>query len=409
MTKSETKQVKKRSFALLESYRNILNNHLKKDENIFYVRECLLPMLDLKMLVKERSREELSDVDLILFKLINQGINSVASIALLTGLAEKQVQKQFLEMLGRSLIKMDNELVTLTELGEETLREGVPIKHVQRSYRYCAVSERLLPRGAYELSFIPLDDLRNNEMKPIHFQHVLTEKKLVNLAGMDFSTIEDKRAYNITDEAISFEDVNGYVSGYLQAKLFIIGDHQPTRAIVSFGRQCLEYDVQQILSMMVPLNSTSMQNKLTETLQQFVLQVTKISWDDLGLPIVHIEEAPVAWLSKSLESGVPAVLLCGTDKSHAKPVGLPKLQGYTCRFYLDSREQQQEAYQLQDFSMCCDDYFNVPFSERSYKSVQEFIVRQYEADELMALSALVNKYQIKRLRHCLPLVTEDVD
>jgi hypothetical protein len=400
------KQSNKKSFALLNSYRNILNNHLKNDENIFYVRECLLPVLDVKMLVKERSREELSDVDLILFRLISQGINSISSVALLTGLAEKQVQKHFHEMVGRSLISINNEVVSLTELGEETLKEGVPIKLVQRSYRYCAVSERLLPRDAYELVFTTLDDLHNDAIKKIHFQHVLTEKKLVNLSGMDFSTIEDKRAYNLTDEAISFSDIHGYVSGYLQAKLFIIGGHQPTRALISFGNQYLEYDLQQILSMMVPLNFTNMQEKLAETLQQFALQIGKIELDALGLPVVYIDDAPKEWLEKTLESGIQAILLCGTNQSHPKPVSLPKLQGYTCRFHLLNKSQQQEAYQLQAFSQCCDEYFKMPFTQRSFKRVQEFIAAKYSEDDVLSLRDLTEKYQIKNLRRCLPELIE---
>ncbi|MDF0534929.1 hypothetical protein PY479_11665 [Shewanella sp. A32] len=409
MANQNRKKDHKRSFAILDSYRNILNNNLKPDENIFYARECLLPMLDVKMLVKERSREELSDVDLILFKLIKQGINSVASVALLTGLAEKQVQKKFHEMIGRSFISVENELVALTELGEETLREGVPIKQVQRSYRYCAVSERLLPRSAYDLPFIPLDDLRNDDVKPIHFQHVLTEKKLVNLAGLDFSTIEDKRAYNITDEAISFEEVKGYISGYLQAKLFIIGDHQPTSALVSFGSQYLEYDLPQILEMMVPLNSNLMQTKLKEAHQQFLLEFDNIEWDALGLPVLYVDKAPLEWLSKSLESGIPAILLCGTDQYHPKPVSLPKLQGYTCRYYLTSSSQQQDADQLQAFAQDCDGYFKVPFPQRPFKSVQEFIGAKYREDELSRLWKLTEEYQIKRLRHCLPPLAEGVE
>ncbi|MCV5870646.1 hypothetical protein OFN61_35900, partial [Escherichia coli] len=85
---------------VLKSYGEVLSTHIQPGETLFYVRDNLLPILNVKILVKERSREELSDIDLMIFKLIEQGISSVKSIVILTGLAEKLVMKHLSEMSG---------------------------------------------------------------------------------------------------------------------------------------------------------------------------------------------------------------------------------------------------------------------------------------------------------------------
>ncbi len=63
-----------------KSYAEVLNSQIKPDETLFYVRDNLLPVLNVKILVKERSERELSDIDLMIFKLIEQGISSFISI-----------------------------------------------------------------------------------------------------------------------------------------------------------------------------------------------------------------------------------------------------------------------------------------------------------------------------------------
>ncbi len=72
-------------FNVMKSYSAVLSSHIGSGETLFYVRDNLLPILNVKILVKERSREELNDTDLMIFKLIEQGVSSVKSIVTLTG------------------------------------------------------------------------------------------------------------------------------------------------------------------------------------------------------------------------------------------------------------------------------------------------------------------------------------
>ena len=54
--------------------------------HLFYRRECLLPCLELQVILKERGREELGDISLLLMSLLNRGVHSIESLSRLTGM-----------------------------------------------------------------------------------------------------------------------------------------------------------------------------------------------------------------------------------------------------------------------------------------------------------------------------------
>ncbi|AIS56986.1 hypothetical protein ABF162_24725 [Vibrio coralliilyticus] len=398
-------------FNVLKSYGEVISSHIQPGETLFYVRDNLLPILNVKILVKERSREELSDIDLMIFKLIEQGISSVKSIVTLTGLAEKLVMKHLSEMSGRTFVTFEGVRLKLTELGEETLEHGVPIRTVQRAFRYCAVSEQLLPREAYKLPYTELDKIRNNDFtRRVKSNHILEESQLVSLKGLNLSKVESKRSLGITDEAIAFGDVVGYSSGYLQTKIFLIGRHSPERAIVAFGKTCLEYNLQEILESITVLNDGDVVAKLNELFQREKLSFGEgqVVLDEFGLPIVNITKANPEWLSKNLESGQKAILMCGTDNLGAKPVGIKgwgkssNLSGLTIRYNLHEGSLQNDALKLRRYVEMCDAYMATPRDERDYPTLTKYIENTISHEDVAELHLLAEQYSITRVSKTLP-------
>ncbi|PSV41057.1 hypothetical protein [Photobacterium sp. GB-210] len=402
-------------FNMSKSYAEVLNSQIKPDETLFYVRDNLLPILNVKILVKERSREELSDIDLMIFKLIEQGISSINSIVVLTGLAEKLVTKHISEMAGRSFVEMDEGKLLLTELGEETLEHGVPVRIVQRAFRYCAVSEQLLPREAYQLPYTELDSLRSKEFTgKIKSSHILEESQLVNLKGMDLSLIESKRDLGITDEALAFGDIVGYSSGYLQTRLFLVGRNKPERAMVAFGKTCIEYDLKEILATITALKDPNIVRKLgefnqeQEKKQKLLFGEGEIALDEFGLPIINITKANVEWLSKGVESGQQGILMCGTDHLAAKPIGLKawgkfsSLSGLTIRYFLREKNLQDDAAKLRKYVEMCDAYMLTPRDEREYPTIAKYVEKTLPSKEIEQLRELAERYSITRISKSLP-------
>ena len=399
---------KPNKFSLMNSYSSVLNNHLQQGESIFYARNCMLPILNVKMLVKERSREELGDVDLMLFRLLDQGIRTLHSISLLTGLAEKLVSKHLNEMIGRSFVEWNNPEYKLTELGAETLASGVPIRKVHRAFRYCAVTERLLPKSAYELVFTKVDDLRGDEStRMFRSSHVMGERQLVSLAGIDLSKIENKRDFNITDEAKSFDRVEGYDSGFLQTKLFLVGRQHPERAIISFGKACLQYNASDIIPFIVKQDKESIRSALCDELTKDGLIAEKIDFDSYGLPIIYLESAPQEWLSKRIESGIQAVMLCGETQDEALPVTSWKLRGFTVRYVISDRSIVLASQQLRHFVASCESFYAVPYKDRSHSSIKLFVAERFDASQIEQLRRLSITYDIRRIQSWLPAGVEE--
>ncbi len=412
---AKKKKTTNQYFNVLKSYSEVLNTQIKPGEMLFYVRDNLLPILNVKILVKERSREELSDIDLMIFKLIEQGISSINSIVILTGLAEKLVSKHISEMAGRSFVEINEGKLLLTDLGKETLEHGVPIRIVQRAFRYCAVSEQLLPRDAYLLPYTELDKLRSEEFsRRIRSNHILEESQLVNLKGMDLSLIESKRDFGITDEALAFGDIVSYSSGYLQTRLFLVGRSQPERAIVAFGKTCIEYGLKGILTTITALKDPDIIGKLVEfnqeqeKRQKFSFGEGEVALDEFGLPVINITQANIEWLSKSVESGQQGIMMCGTDRFAAKPIGLKawgkfsSLSGLTIRYFLREKSLQDDATKLREYVEMCDAYMLTPRDEREAPTIAIHVEKTLPSNEIRQLRELAQRYSIARISKTLP-------
>ncbi|ASK79393.1 hypothetical protein CF386_10050 [Paraphotobacterium marinum] len=347
---------------VFKSYTEVLNSQLQPGETLFYVRDNLLPTLNIKVMIKERSKEAFSHIDLMILRLIEQGISSIKSIVVLTALAEKLVIRHVSDMVAKSFVEIIDSKHFLTELGEETLRYGIPIKIVQRAFLYCAVSERLLPRDAYNLSFTPIENIREDEFKrKIRENHILEESNIVNLKGLDLSLIKCKYDFNLTDETMEFGNILEYSSGYLQTRIFLAGISHPERAIIAFGKNCVEYELHKAL----PTIDSFKDSDIVKKLEEFNLDQEKkskltfgkgnIVLDEFGLPIIKIIRANKDWLSKGIESGHKGILMCGTDEIPAKPIGLrawgkfSSLSGLTVRYFLTEKSLKDDAFKLRQY------------------------------------------------------------
>jgi predicted transcriptional regulator len=402
MPKKHNNENKKNSFfSLMNSYSEVLSKHLLDKETIFYAKDCLLPILNLKVLVVERSREELNDVDLVLLKLIEQGICSINSLVLLTGLASKLTSKHLNDLLGRSLVSFEENKFSLTEIGKESLIHGVPIRNVQRAFRYCAVSEKLLPRAAYELVYTELSQIRGSDgIRSVKRSQILEEKPVVKLSGMNLDSVKSKRELNITDEALRFEKVLDYTSGYLQTRLFILGEDKPQRALISFGRDFETYDLESILSMIQPINNRMLEQFEKRELSDLSFKMP-LAKDQFGLPVVYVQDCDKKWLSTKLESGKQAILLCGTDKYPAKPVARG-LHGHTVRYFLEKSDILDDVNLLRRFEKGCEDFIALPRNEKPFSKVSEYVVHHFANTEILKLIDLVEDYAIKRFQNWLP-------
>ena len=377
--------------------------------HMFYRRECLLPCLELQIVVKERSREELGDAVIVLMTLLKNGVRSIESLGKLTGLHRRTLEEMFVDMEGSSIVRRDAKGIRLTDIGEESLELGVPIRLIDRALRYCALTESLLPRDAYSLEFEPFSVMQSSFLM---FKDILQESSaLVDLRGLTLalSDAESKYEVNLPDEVVGVESIKGYQPAYMRAVLCTTGSSQPDKAWMIFGEALREYPLEAVKPLMDTFDPDSRQGSSSKSFGEIIEDSLRLSGvslksrlriDEFGSPEVTIYDAPDEWLSSSLGMEDPWVLLCGTANKPARPVTrFPErdvLEGHTMSFYIDNRQLEADVELLRDFFELVEtQYYTIPFREREY-SVSDFVEENFSAADAERARSLVSRFNIRR-------------
>ncbi|WP_036149962.1 hypothetical protein, partial [Marinobacter sp. C1S70] len=315
---------------------------------LYYSRTCRLPCLELQVLVSERGREEINKYDLTLLKLVGHGIQSPKDLATLTGLAPDRTETFLQQKKGEFLLEQTASGWSLTSLGVESIRAGVPLRAISRAVRYCSLTHRLLPHGAY---LQPFDLVETLTADKIRFQDLIPEPETVPLTGLDLSLYPDPKTVNLTDETESIVEVRSIAPGYCQGLLHLSGINTPTHAWVQWGADIYPYELAKVKPLVQPFNpnrpngSGSEQTKADAILLYFKKAGANTSStlknNELGLPTVTVHDASEDFLKDNAPGNWrPWIAVCGTGQYPAIPVTggqlTPLLQGHTLQVVVNN-------------------------------------------------------------------------
>ena len=409
MTTIELQEKKARRNLWHKERRSLRSLKANNVGHLFYQRECLLPCLELQAVVKERGRDELGDLVLLVLGLLADGVRSVESLSKLTGVHTRTLEQVLTEQEGSSLIRGSSQGPVLTELGKESLALGIPMRLVQRSLLYCALTCRLLPREAYSLELSPLSSL---EEKFIAFKEVLPDpQQLVGLHGafVDIADVGVKQDVNLPDEALAIENINSYRAAYVRAVLCITGSIRPEAAWVIFGSTPLEYPLEIVKPWMREFNpdefswrhQRSVGQVISDSLREegAVLQ-SPLKLDTYGSPVVVLEDATDEWLSSFIGQEDPWVLNCGTSAKPPRPISrFPRrdvLNGYTMSTYMSNDRLEDDINFLRDIlEFVEENYFSMPLRQREY-SLNDFLTVKLTPAERTRAKSLVQRFNIRQ-------------
>ena len=376
--------------------------------HVFYRRECLLPTLELQVVLKERDREESGALEMLVMTLLARGIRTVESLSKLTGTPERALEQIITEQEGNSTIRRVATGVKLTELGIESLALGVPIRLIDRALRYCAIKSVLLPREAYSLEFRRFSDM---EATFLNFRQLLPEPdRLIELGGL--ADVDDKFAVNLPDETVGVESLIGYHPGYLRATLCITGSSAPNTAWVMFGDRLMEYPFFAVMPLWESFDLDSQRTGSSSPASEVIadsltrdgaILKSPVNLDGYGSPKVVLSDASDEWLSSRLYLEDPWVLICGTTDKPARPINrFPHrdiLQGHTMTIYIENKELESDVNVLRDvFDTVQTTYFSRPVRERE-SSVLEFMELNIPRESLERTKKLVQRFKIRQARN----------
>ncbi len=378
-------------------------------EHIFYQKECLVPCMELQAIVKERGRDELGDLVLLVLGLLADGVRSVESLSKLTGVHARTLEQVLTEQEGSSLIRRSSQGPVLTELGEESLALGIPMRLVQRSLLYCALTCRLLPREAYSLELRHLSSL---DERFVAFREILPDPQhLVDLHGafVDIAEPNMKRDVNLPDETLAIESIRSYRAAYVRAVLCVTGSLRPSDAWVIFGSTPLEYPLETVKPWMREFDPDEFSRRHRQSVGQVISDSLReggavlhspLKLDTYGSPVVVLEDATDEWLSSFLGLEDPWVLICGTSAKPPKPISrFPMrdvLNGYTMSIYMNNDRLEDDINFLRDVLEFVDDnYFSIPLRQREY-GLNDFLSMKLPPAEQARAKSLVLRFNIRQ-------------
>lgn len=173
--------------------------------NVLFHQEALFPVLCVDVVLLERSREQMSSLELMLLGLLADGVSSVESIALFTGLSEHRAGSLLNELLHRGLIEPAGSTKHReSELGRMTLESGCLTMRTSRRMLLCALTGRPLPAAAYQLPRLGHAELLNRRSLPAM---LLKNTDRVPLKLIDDGLLARRAEVNLPDEVIAIEGV----------------------------------------------------------------------------------------------------------------------------------------------------------------------------------------------------------
>lgn len=343
---------------------------------VYYARKALLPVLELEVLVREMSREQLGVLEQAVLQLVGSGVRTTAALARLLGIAQHRLNVFVLEFVQRGLMdRGEDGRLALSETGRLCIVHGREVVDVRRAVLLSGLTGELLPTCAYQLDRMTPELLGRRGGS----HHLLVESTDVPLAGLDISRIADKRAVNLAEETQAILGrLGGHRASFLECFVAVYGDaatSQPSGVEVWLNdAQLSDAPLTQIIPYLEPYGfghrggAEGALQELARELRQAGSQIEQVDLDRLGNPQMVAGYASDALLSSPLH-GRCLAYYAGTAMQPALPItelwlGAPKprerLSGRSLGLWLREPAQAFEAERIRQVHDAVDRYFADP-------------------------------------------------
>ena len=302
-------------------YQTMFNyTHINHNE-ILYSQKAYLPVLELETIVREKSRDQLGDIEQAILGFVNDGLHQTNDIGQMLGFpSPTKVTPMLEELRGQGLIvKKKEDYYEITQLGEKSLQLGVAILEVPRAFLICGVTGRLMPKESYKA-----ERLGTEQFKTIPMQAVIIDNAVsIPLKHLDITLLEDKKAYNIPDEVTEIIECESTTAKFLQASLVITKEKKKSIFNLSINDGKIDWlSDSQITSLIEPLGwETKMSEK--DILTQIKLRLEALGFINISISIDAIKTILVTFSEasedalKTLYENEPLIAYIGTNSLQA--------------------------------------------------------------------------------------------
>lgn len=312
-------QKSKKTYALHENYYDYnfsISNQKDKGE-ILYQQRALLPVLEVELIVQERSRDQLGAIETTILKFMDQEINNPSTITDLLGFTSaRKIVPIIEELRGQGLCKLDNKNYYITELGSKSLEIGCAVLETERSFLLCGVSGKLLPRIFYRLERISVENLSSKIWKKVPIQ----ESNSIPLDALQFDALENKYDFNVPDEVIEATELIKTTPYFIEASLSVTKQSNHESINLSVQNEPIDWlNKQQVLPLVEPIGWEQNLSR-QQIVEKIADELKEIGFYDANISIGEYEEVKVYLNNVSDESlettfeGTPLLAYIGADQ-----------------------------------------------------------------------------------------------
>lgn len=321
---------------------SIIDRLTAQGASIIYQKSALYPVLEIMVRIREKSRDDLGDLEAHILKFISFGVTDQSELSFVTGFPEDKLLPILHEMAGRGLLiqhHVTDRRFGISELGQMTIQHGAEILETDRVMLLCGLTGRLLPRELYSIPTIDPSQLRMLRFIP----DLINEHSEIPLSYLNLDHIVNKRSVNLPDEAIAICGVidDSATPKYIECEILLFNISGSTEVDLCFSSGKIDWlTVSDALGLLEPLgypNNTPKEiiELLTKELANLGLLLKNPgSIDSNGNPIFRLAEAKEIFFSQKVAKRL-YVAHIGTKKYPARPVtGFPRiLNGRTMTLY----------------------------------------------------------------------------
>jgi hypothetical protein len=263
---------------------------------VVYMNTALYPVLLMQVRLREKCRDgSIGDLEVAVLRLSAVGVATAEQFAFSLGVSSQRIQPVLSEMAARGLLAEQRDSqggFRISKLGELSLQHGCEVVETDRAVLLCGITGRLLPKGFYSLTAVSIQDIRGARYVP----DMIQEASSIPLAGLNLTSIPNRRAVNLPDETL---DIRGVLPGSVEPRFIPChlvvhqaGGSVATELHVSGG--VVDWlDVQSTLGMLEPLGYPDQSvdgalGLIKENLVSLGAEVAQLNVDRFGNPIVEI-------------------------------------------------------------------------------------------------------------------------
>lgn len=186
----------------------VVRKIVKQGGKILFFQQAFFPILEVIVVCREINKDAaLSEIDLVLMKLVRAGMTQLDDLASLCGLSSTRVKVVMSDLAGRGYIK-HGLLAELTDLGEIAIDSGFDVLETKRAFLLCGWTGRLLPKPVYQVEAFTVGEIKPWGRIPIIETEAIATKKLPTRDLIQLPTMMNRDHYNIAyqiREVMAFE------------------------------------------------------------------------------------------------------------------------------------------------------------------------------------------------------------